>query len=241
MQFFKQRSYKKEMLDEPGIPKADLFQNLRELNTINSLLGGHSVTINAIKKLLHDKKHTYNILDIGSGGGDTLLQIAKWAKQNGYRVLCTGVDMLPDCIAYAKENCKDFDNIKFVCDDYAHFMHSAPKFDLILTSLFCHHLTDDELIELFKQMNSHTNIAGVINDLHRHPFAYYSIKWLTAFLSKSYLVKNDAPLSVLRGFSAKELNMLLAKASIDRTKYSLCWKWAFRWELIVYSKQNKIA
>jgi hypothetical protein len=70
-----------------------------------------------------------------------------------------------------------------------------------------------------------------VNDLHRHPFAYYSIKWLTKFFSKSYLVKNDAPLSVLRGFKRKELEVLSHQSSVE--KISINWKWAFRW-LLVY-------
>ena len=53
-----------------------------------------------------------------------------------------------------------------------------------------------------------------INDLHRHPLAYHSIRILTSLFSKSYLVKNDAPLSVLRGFKKKELEDLLIKQAL---------------------------
>jgi hypothetical protein len=68
--------------------------------------------------------------------------------------------------------------------------------------------------------------------LHRHPVAYYSIKALTNLFSGSYLVKNDAPLSVLRAFRKKELQNLLLAAGIKN--YSLRWKWAFRWQLILF-------
>jgi hypothetical protein len=82
-------------------------------------------------------------------------------------------------------------------------------------------------------MKGHSNIGFFINDLHRHPFAYYSIKWLTGLFSKSYLVKNDAPLSVLRGFKRKELEMFNVQCSILNAR--LKWKWAFRWLLIAYN------
>ena len=75
-----------------------------------------------------------------------------------------------------------------------------------------------------------------INDLHRHPFAYYSIRWLTYFFSRSYLVKNDAPLSVLRGFVREDWRLLLKQAALYPV--SIHWKWAFRW-LIIYSKENR--
>ena len=68
------------------------------------------------------------------------------------------------------------------------------------------------------------------NDLHRNQFAYYSIKFLTAIFSKSYLVKNDAPSSVKRGFKKRELITLLEKAGYKN--YSVKWSWAFRYIII---------
>ena len=69
---FKVRSRTEELLDEPGIPSEALFQNLRELETINRLLGGHNATIWGLKKLLKNKDKTYTIIDYACGGGDTL-------------------------------------------------------------------------------------------------------------------------------------------------------------------------
>jgi hypothetical protein len=44
-------------------------------------------------------------------------------------------------------------------------------------------------------------------------------------------VKYDAPLSVLRAFKKRELISVLAQAGVE--KYSLKWKWAFRWQLVI--------
>ena len=86
-------------------------------------------------------------------------------------------------------------------------------------------------------MKQRSAVGFFINDLHRHPFAYYSIKWLTKLFSKSYLVKNDAPLSVLRGFKKKELEMFNFQCSPPDRRAGILnarlkWKWAFRWLLI---------
>ena len=108
------------------------------------------------------------------------------------------------------------------------------KPDIIFSSLFCHHFTDDELIFQLRWMKENAQTGFFINDLQRHFLAYYSIKILTRFFSTSYLVKNDAPLSVLRGFSKIELLQLLQKAAIKG--FEVKWKWAFRW--MVKSKIN---
>ncbi|MBA4057205.1 MAG: SAM-dependent methyltransferase, partial [Marivirga sp.] len=73
----------------------------------------------------------------------------------------------------------------------------------------------------------------IINDIHRHSLAYYSIRLLTKVFSKSSMVKFDAPLSVRRAFTKKELLEILNEAGIK--KYTIQWKWAFRWQVLVFA------
>jgi 2-polyprenyl-3-methyl-5-hydroxy-6-metoxy-1,4-benzoquinol methylase len=230
---FSNRSYQSELLDTPDIPENLLFQNLRELDLINRTLGGHSITLSGIKQLLTDKSKTYHIIDIGCGGGDAMKEIAKWARINGFKVRLTGVDMNPDCISYMKNFCVDFSEIHGIVSDYRDYLKADKSVDIIHCSLFCHHLKDEELIELFDYMNKYAGIGFVINDLQRHWFAYYSIKYITRLFNGSALVKNDAPLSVLRGFKRSELNQLFEKANVKNV--NIGWKWAFRY-LITFKK-----
>ncbi len=220
----KNRSYKKELLDEDNIPFADVKQNLRELNTINTLLGGHQITLAGIKKLLPaDTNQPVHIVEIGSGGGDNLAFLQKKLNRK-YKF--TGVDLKDSCVQFARET---YPNIDFIESDYRTVTFDTPP-DIIFSSLFCHHFTDEQLIEQFAWLQQNAKIGFVINDLHRHPLAYSSIKILTQLFSKSYLVKNDAPLSVARGFKKNELKSLLQKAGVKN--YSVLWKWAFRFLVV---------
>ncbi|MES2138619.1 MAG: methyltransferase domain-containing protein [Bacteroidota bacterium] len=228
---FSNRSSELELLDAPNIPAELLFQNLKELDLINQTLGGHIVTLAGIKKLLTDKNKIYHIVDIGCGGGDAMKMIAEWAKKNNYKVKLTGVDFNNDAINYMKIYGKDYPEINGVNNDYREFLKTDDTIDIIHCSLFCHHLKDDELIELFTCIKQSAKIGFVINDLHRHWFAYYSIKFLTRLLNGSSLVRNDAPLSVLRGFKNTELKKILEKAEIKNA--DIKWMWAFRY-LIIY-------
>jgi len=142
-----------------------------------------------------------------------------------------GIDINKDCIDYAKENCENIPGIKFIISDYklASFQNKKPT--VIFSSLFCHHMDDEQFIEMLRWCKQNSATGFFINDLHRHFLAYYSIKLLTVLFSKSYLVKNDAPLSVRRGFRREELINLLDKAGIKN--YTISWKWAFRWLVLV--------
>ncbi len=225
---FSKRSYQKELLDGNYIPFEDIQTNLKELNIINSLLGGHNITLKGIRSLLPSATQPLHILEIGCGGGDNLAFLAKKLKK--YRnITFTGIDIKESCIAFAQEQ---YPQINFVCSDYQEVTFSN-KADIIFSSLFCHHFTDEALISQFIWLNKHAHMGFVINDLQRHPLAYYSIKFLTGLFSKSYLVKNDAPLSVARGFRKQELKQLLDTAGIKH--YSLKWVWAFRY-LVISSK-----
>lgn len=230
---FKFRSDDKELLDQEEIPSADLYQNLRELDFINHWLGGYNISFDALKKVIKPGK-SYILVDIGCGGGDTLKRIHRWNKNAGYQLDLYGVDIKPVCITYAEENLKNT-AVKLICDDYRHIFNHLKQVDIIHACLFCHHLAESQLVELVRFALENRSVL-VINDLERNPLAYYSIQWLTRLFSKSYLVKNDAPLSVLRGFKKTEWKAILQKAGA--VKYSVRNKWAFRHEVIVYGNAS---
>lgn len=228
------RSELKELLDQDEIPKLDLYQNLKELNFINTWLGGHQVTLKGLNQFNFEKNKTYTIIDIGCGGGDNLIVIAKWARKMGYTFNLVGVDLKKDCIDYATLQCANFNEISFICSDYRNLPNLNIQFDIALACLFTHHLKSNEISELLLWCQQNAQLGFIINDLHRHYLAYYSIAWLTAIFSKSYLVKNDAKLSVARGFSKTDWQQIIEKSGIDKQHIKLNWAWAFRW--LVLSK-----
>ena len=229
---FKARSLQNELLDLNDIPTKDLYQNLLELNTINTWLGGHQVTLKGLKQFKLEKNTVYTLIDIGCGGGDNLIYLAKWAKKNGFKFNFIGVDLKKDCIDYAINQAKDFPEITFIQANYNELPSMNIQFDFALACLFTHHLTVQEIIKLIKWCNTNAKQGFIINDLHRHFLAYYSIAWLTHIFSKSYLVKNDAKLSVARGFVKNDWLQILEKSNIELSKINLKWAWAFRWLVI---------
>ena len=217
-------------MDDLASSEEVIHQTLRELETINRFLGGNQVTTNSLEKLLNNRQREISIADLGCGGGDMLKLVAKWANRKGLNVKMIGYDANPNIIKFAKENCRAFPNIKFEVQDIFSVEFKAKEFDIILCTLFAHHFHEDALTSVFKQFKKQTKLGVVINDLHRHWFAYHSIKILTKFFSKSEMVQYDGPLSVLRSFSRNDLKQIMKKAQINQ--YELRWMWAFRWQLI---------
>jgi 2-polyprenyl-3-methyl-5-hydroxy-6-metoxy-1,4-benzoquinol methylase len=237
MPSFQQRSAKKELLDRNDVPFEDIKQNMRELDFINRHLGGHDITLDGIVAIIQQAP-TFNkrlgVVEIGCGGGDNLRAIKQWAAHIKLPVQLLGIDINEECIAYAKAQPQNA-GIEFVqCDYKLAALPSKP--DIVFSSLFCHHFTDEELVFQLQWMRENSLLGFFINDLHRHRLAYFSIKVLTQVFSKSYLVKNDAPLSVQRGFKRKDWERLFGLAGIEN--YACKWRWAFRW-LVTYVHNNE--
>jgi len=223
---FTYRSFETELLDKPNILPGLLHKNLRELDILNRTTGGHTISLKGIKQLITDYQKTYHVVDLGCGSGDALKAIADWARSKNYHVWLTGVDINPDVVAYLKINCMDYPEIKGITSDYQVYLNRNEIIDIIHCSLFCHHLTDDELLNLFNYCRDYARTGFIINDLQRHWLAYYSVWLLTRLLNGSVLAKNDGPVSVLRGFRSDEIAHLLEMANVRN--YSIQKEWVFR-------------
>ncbi len=239
---FKTRSYKKELMDDLNLASEDLKKNLDELEFINTTLGGYKVLTSALDTLYKENKikknqenqnqKTVTLADIGSGGGDTLRQIAKWFDKKNIKAKLTGIDANDFMINYAQNKSQKFPQINYEkLNVFDIDSQNENRYDWATMSLFCHHFTDEELVLIFKNIQKLTSKGFIINDLHRNPIAYYSIYFLTRLFNGSYLVKNDAPLSVLRAFKKQDLIKILEKAEIKN--YRIKWQWAFRFQVIV--------
>ena len=229
---FSERSADAEVMDDLTCSGQVVHQTLRELDTINDLLGGNYVTIDGVATILDGtSSYSVKLADLGCGSGDMLKRIRKWSKKNGYHPELTGIDANPHIVAYAKVNTPPECEIEYKTLDIFSEDFKRKKFDIVTATLFFHHFTDEQLIRFFQQLKGQVKIGIIINDIHRHWLAYYSIKLLTAIFSKSSMVKNDGPLSVLRAFKKQELINILEKAGLKF--YTIKWMWAFRWQIII--------
>lgn len=233
------RSYQKELLDNENLPFEDIRRNMQELNTINRFLGGHKVSISGMKKILEDSpvQQVISICEIGCGGGDNLLAIQKWCARRSINAKFIGIDIKNECIEFAKQQYPAL-NASWIVSDFRLVNFGDNKPDIIFSSLFCHHFTNASLVKMLRWMRSNSRMGFFINDVHRHFFAYHSIKMITRIFSRSYLVRNDAPVSVTRGFRKNEWLHIITEAGIPHC--TVRWKWAFRW-LIVYRAPIEIS
>jgi 2-polyprenyl-3-methyl-5-hydroxy-6-metoxy-1,4-benzoquinol methylase len=232
---FSVRSPQVEMMDDLNCSGALVRQTLHELEVINAWLGGNAVTLNGVAALLKNFRGDRELViaDLGCGGGDMLKLVDRWAARKKIKVKLLGFDANPHIISLARENTSGNARLRFQVLDIFSEQFKAYRFDVVIGTLFYHHFTTGQLVSFFRLLRQQTSLGIVINDIHRHPLAYYSIMGLTRFLSRSAMVKSDAPISVLRAFKKEELVQILEQAGYSR--YSIQWKWAFRWQAVAWT------
>jgi 2-polyprenyl-3-methyl-5-hydroxy-6-metoxy-1,4-benzoquinol methylase len=232
---FKQRSTQKEIIDDLHFSSPLLIDNLKEMEKINHWLRFNKTLLMGLEKV----KKTYALLkltlaDLGCGSGDTLRCINDWASRKNLSVELHGIDGNAFVVEHAKKASLSYPNIQYL---HRNIFRDNSQYDIVTLNNFCHHFTNDELILLLKSLTQQANIAILIHDLHRHFLAYWGFLCLTKFFRFSPITKHDGALSVKRGFVKADLVSLLNKANID--SYTIQWLWPFRWQIIIWCKQNE--
>tara|TARA_B110000438_G_C15758938_1_gene626392 strand:- start:97 stop:819 length:723 start_codon:yes stop_codon:yes gene_type:complete len=221
------RSSEMEIMDDFTMEGVLFRDTLDKLEIINRFLGGNSVTINGLKKLLENqpKNKTITIVDLGCGNGDILRDVSKFGRKNNYSFKLIGIDANLAATEYAKELSKEYSELSFKTMDILSEDFKKQSYDVVLCTLFLHHFKNEELISFLKTTTDKATIGVVVNDLHRHKLAYYLFK-LIGFFIKNKMVRQDGLTSVLRAFKKKDLENIAKEIKVH---FSIQWKWAFRY------------
>lgn len=228
------RSTELELMDDPDVDGAELDHAMEHLEFINSSLNGYGPSIAGVSSLVSADCRSLSILDVGCGSGDTLRRLARWARRRGIAARLHGIELSDKIAARAAKACAGYPEITISHTDFFK-MDPGDPFDIVHCALVLHHIPEGEpTVNFLRKMDQMSLTGIVVNDLHRHPFAYYSIKILTRLFSRSPILQNDAPLSVARGFSRSELENAAREAGLRDV--NIPWHWAFRWLLTARSE-----
>jgi 2-polyprenyl-3-methyl-5-hydroxy-6-metoxy-1,4-benzoquinol methylase len=234
------RSTAAELMDGDDYSPQEFAQTLRHLARINVLTRGYQPTLAALDRVVASGAVSVDrpltVLDIGCGYGDTLRAVAAWARRRGVRVALTGVDLNPLCCALAEQATDPRDVITWRVADV--FALAPEPYDVVLSALFMHHLSDADVVRVIRWMRQHARVAAFINDLHRHPLAYHFIRVTTPLLSGNRLICHDAPVSVARSFTRDDWRRLLAGAEVPEGTAHIRWHWAFRYGIYLDTRPS---
>ena len=188
-----------EILD--SAPDAEAQRNLRELTFINCWFGGHRVLRGSLRRL-YRRDDAFTMLDVGAATGD----VARTAQQAFPQARIT-------CLDWQHRNLRFAPQPRVVADAFA-LPFPDRAFDVVHCALFLHHFTDDQVVHLLASMARCARRAVVVQDLERHPLAYYFLPATAWLLRWSAIVLHDGPISVEAAFHPQELEQLARSAGL---------------------------
>ena len=191
----------------------DFRSCLRSLEQINHWLLGYRPTLAWLKRLQHGLRGLVHIVDVGSGGGDLLRQIAGWARRRSIAVQLTGIDMNPYAARAAAESTPKDLGIAWLTGDALEYRPEKPV-DIIVSSLMAHHLEDEEVVTLLRWMERTAQAGWFVNDLERSEWSCRMFGWVERIAGWHRFVRHDGQVSFRRAFREQDWLQLLMAAGV---------------------------
>ncbi|MFC6268092.1 methyltransferase domain-containing protein [Frigoriflavimonas asaccharolytica] len=222
-----------ESMDDFSMDNEGLVTALDDIARINHLLGGNSVTLNGVKKIIKNLPNTkeITIMDFGCGNGDMLRMLSDYGKKNNLKFNLIGIDANEATIRHAEYCSKNYDNISYLAEDIFLFNFSKFSIDIALITLTLHHFKDKEILNLMQVIFKIVNKGIIVNDLERSKIAYRLFQAIIFVFRLEKMTANDGLISILRGFKKQDLTKFSKELGFKN--YSIKWKWAFRWQWII--------
>ncbi|MGH9755558.1 MAG: methyltransferase domain-containing protein [Blastocatellia bacterium] len=213
---FAERSREAELMDGADYTDAEMIENLADLRRVNRYLGGRrALTRHLFPMIEATGRRRIRLLDVGSGSADIPARIVDWARGRGIEVECVALDLNETIAIEARRQAASYPEIEVVRADAMNLPFEDHSFDFALASLFLHHFESPQAARLIESFARVARVAFIINDLRRHPVAYYSIKLLTRIFTRNRLVRNDSAVSVMRGFTERDIAEIASSSRIE--------------------------
>lgn len=228
---FSERALIPELMDVEDVAFDDYRDCLRDLESVNRWTLAWRPTRSYLARLADTGRiapgRPVTILDIGCGYGDMLRRIDVWAARRGLTVELIGMDRDPRAARAAAEATPAGRPIRWVTGDC--FASPLPdEIDLVVSSLFCHHLDDAELVRFLVWMEAAATLGWFVNDLHRHAVSYYGFVAWSRLARWHRFVRHDGPASIRRAFVAADWRRYLRAAELPAGAVEIAWWMPFR-------------
>jgi SAM-dependent methyltransferase len=226
---FSRRAYLTELMDEPCTYE-DLHQCLRDLSEVNRVSFGYRPTTTWLKQFaeLSSDQFPLHIVDVGCGGGDMLRRIEAWAENKQLAVRLTGIDINSSAIRAAREFTSNSSQIRWLAQDAYSLDVTEEPVDLVISSLFMHHLSDDEILRFIQWMESVSCHGWFINDLYRSATPYSAFRALSKLARWHRFVRHDGPVSFRRAFQPDDWHRYISAAGLPGQQICITPAWPAR-------------
>ncbi len=212
---FSRRACLRELMDEPSTYQ-ELRECLRDLGRVNRTTLAYRPTLDWLRQLnqVGSESRPLHIVDVGSGGGDMLRIVERWAARRGMSTRLTGIDRNPLATRAAQEFTDSTSSIRWITGDICALNHVSEPIDVVISSLFTHHLDDSEIVQFVAWMEMVARRGWFVNDLLRSRFSHFGFRMLARAAQWHHFVQHDGPVSIRRAFQPDDWTRYIETAGL---------------------------
>src|SRR5262249_4045603 len=133
-----------------------------------------------------------------------------------------GIDLNPETIRIARAATDPADRIDFRVMNILEFPRSTPV-DFIVSSLLAHHLSDSDVTNFLRLMDSVARRGWLFYDVQGHRFLYHFIGLVARLARLHPMVVRDGQISVARSLTRSEWEDRIAAAGISPADATIRW------------------
>jgi SAM-dependent methyltransferase len=217
---FDRRAPLTERIDEP-CTREELRACLRDVSRLNRWFLAYRPLFGWLDSFVSEPAfNPIRILDAGCGNGDALRRVERWAAKRRIAVELTGIDINHDAVAIAAELAPPASRIRWVSADIFAFRPQQPL-HLVFSTIFTHHLSDEDVVRFLLWMEEHAALGWLINDLARAVVPYHLLRIFSRIARLHPFVRHDGPVSIARSFRPHDWERLCRAAGLDAGAVSI--------------------
>lgn len=213
------RHLQPELMDNPELDVSIHRRALHGLRRVNwlsrtdAVIWKALVSDPAVRRSL-STRNSVRILDLASGSGYLAIRLAARGRRAGLNIEVEGCDISRTAVEFATAQAASaqVDNVRFFQHDVMTQPLSAQSYDVVMCSLFLHHLTETDACQLLQVMKTTARELVLVDDLLRTRMGYWLALVGARLASRCHVVHKDGPMSVEGAFTADEA-LQLAKLS----------------------------
>lgn len=204
-----------ELMDLPDCDPRRLDNTYRQFGLVNRTISGwRRLYRHEIRPLMAARPLT--LLDIGSGGGDLAVMLARWALRDGLTLEVTGIDPDPRATSFARKR-PPVRGVTFRQAHSADLVAEGRNYDIVISNHVLHHLSEDDLQQLLKHSEILATGKALHNDLRRSPVAF-TLFSVAALPFPGSFIRADGLTSIRRSYTPGELQEFAPPGwSVQRT------------------------